>query len=71
MKLFLLILTYDYKQPLKFKNTDIINKLIKTAGKHIGIARKIHKKVEKYYISSMKFDKLTEYTDNLIKEIFN
>ena len=66
-----LILAYDYKKPLKFKNIDIINKLIKTVGHHIEMARKYHKKVEKYYIASMKFDELMEYTNKLIQEIFS
>ncbi len=52
-----------------FKNNHLITLLLKKAGNTLNEARIIHKKIEKYYVSHMDFDKLNIIKENIIEEI--
>lgn len=55
----------DKTQTENFENKYKIDSLIKKAGFYIEKAKNYHKKVEKYYISNMNFDKLNKFLKTL------
>lgn len=60
-KLNILVLAFKLSSIQTLKNKNIINVLIKKAGKQIEMAKKYHKIVESFYIKNMNFDKLNNY----------
>ena len=65
------ILIYNNLLPKSMMNERLLLALLKKAGKCVQKARKIHKKLEKYYINSMNFAKLTVLKEKTIQEIEN
>ena len=65
------ISTLIYNNPSKqrFVNDKLINILIKKASHYISKAKYYHKKVEKFYIANMDFEKIDLVREELIKEI--
>lgn len=48
----------------------LYNALLETASQYFGEAHKIHDNIERVYIRSMDFAKLTDFTNKFIQEIF-
>ena len=59
----------DHRQRLAF-NRKIANNMLDEAVKLLQKAKQTHDKMESYYINAMDFNKLNEYTDNLISNLF-
>ena len=52
-----------------FKNIEIIQSSISKISNELNLARLAHKKIEEIYIPSMNFEKLSNFSEQLIMEI--